>query len=104
MTRIYFIPVGKAPEPPTTAELADAVDLTDYVTTTGVEVTPDDVLRTQVRRIADQLRIIGLTAEDLGKLAQAFATETKTETTTRRQMNTNMKYPTSTPPWARRRK
>jgi len=105
VSSIYFIPPGTNfnPEKPTLTDLNNAVNLTNYTSNDGIRISPDEALRNQIRRMADQLRAMGLTAIDASQLVEALAAESKAKPMVR-QMNTNMKYPTSTPPWARRQR
>ncbi|RKS19664.1 hypothetical protein DFO58_2165 [Arthrobacter sp. AG1021] len=92
------------PNPPTKEELGAAVDLTDYVTTDGLQIDPEYDTAIEAFRTAFQ-HTIDVTADDLQKLVEELGAHAFTAPlTARRAMNTDMRYPTSTPPWKRGRK
>lgn len=107
MNRIYFIPPGTDfdPDRPTADELNNATDITDYLSKDGVQITPEEGLRNRVRAIGESLRSLGFAADCVRELAEAMnAHAYEAAKPAQRAMNTNMRYPTSTPAWARRRK
>lgn len=96
-TRIYYVP-------PAIDDLQKAVDLTDYTTTDGLQV--DSAYDTAIEAFQTAFRhTVEVTADDLQKIAEALGAVAYTKPLTAcRAMNTNMQYPTSTPPWKRGRK
>lgn len=96
-TRIYNVP-------PTTEELHEAVDLTDYTTTDGLQIDSEYDTAIEAFRNAFQ-HTVEVTADELLKFADALNAIAYTEPpAVHRAMNTDMRYPTSTPPWKRGRK
>lgn len=96
-TRIYYVP-------PTTDDLREAVDLTDYTTADGLQIDSEYDTAIEAFQTAFQ-HTIDVTADDLQKLVEALGARAFTAPlTARRAMNTDMRYPTSTPPWKRGRK
>jgi len=107
MNRIYFIPPGTDfdPDRPTADDLNNATDITDYLSKDGVQITPDEALRNRIRAFAESLKSMGFAADYVQELAGAMnAHSYEAAKPAQRAMNTNMKYPTSTPPWRRGRK
>ncbi|PRB78259.1 hypothetical protein CQ012_02400 [Arthrobacter sp. MYb214] len=105
MKRIYYLPdTPLSTNPPTLDELGNAVDLTDYVTDSGLRC------EAGIRRAAEQMATaMGIRPDvacgslrDLAKALDAHVFEKPRPP--QRHMNTNMRYPTSAPAWASRRK
>lgn len=103
MNRIYFIPPGAnfEPECPTSDDLNNGVDITDYTTTDGLQI--DSEYEAAIEAFQTAFRhTVEVTANDLREIAEALGARPFPQPrTARRAMNTNMKYPTSTPPWKR---
>lgn len=96
-TRIYHVP-------PTTDDLHEAVDLTDYITADGLQVDSEYDTAIEAFRTAFQ-HTVEVTADELRKIVEELGAHAFTQPlTARRAMNTDMRYPTSTPPWKRGRK
>lgn len=90
--------------PPTREELGAAVDLTDYTTTDGLQIDPEYDTAIEAFQTAFQ-HTAEVTADELRKLVEELGARAFTQPlTARRAMNTDMRYPTSTPPWKRGRK
>lgn len=89
---------------PNGIELTSAVDITDYVTSDGVQFEHEldpviEAFRTGYEHSVE------FTSEHLRDLAKAMNTHVyDKQKRVERAMNTTMRYPTSAPAWARRRK
>lgn len=89
------------PKVPTVGDLNNAVDITDYVTSDGVQ------FEHELDPVIEAFRSIGtrvvMTAEIIEGLAQ-LREHMRPHYAEPRAMNTTMQYPTSTPPWGRRKR
>lgn len=97
--RVYFAPnaPGFDPQRPTIVDLRDALDISQYMVPNGVERGAQR-LQGEVREALTRLgQACSVTAQELHDLKQR---QTDGEP---RPMNTNKRYPTSRPPWARRK-
>lgn len=89
---------------PSGIEIASAVDITDYVTTDGVQFEHElDPVIEAFR--ASYEHSVEFTSNDLQELAKAMSAHAFEQKERRqRAMNTTIQYPTSNPAWARKRK
>lgn len=92
----YFMPTGD--------ELANAVNITDCVTSDGVQFAPEEEAEI-IRLQSNYQHSVAFTSDDLRKLAEAMNAHVYQKAKrVERAMNTTMSYPTSSPAWARGRK
>lgn len=92
---------------PTREEVTKALHLETVISEHDAQIIRDVMksIGAELGTIADALRPfihqVGVTVEEIGRLHEHLFPNTDGEP---RAMNTNKKYPTSTPAWARRRK
>ena len=98
-----MIPEGRVlliPKVPTVGDLNNAVDITDYVTSDGVQFEHEldpviEAFRTGYEHSVE------LTSGNLRELAKAMNAHVYQKA---KRVERAMHYPTSTPPWARRKR
>ncbi len=88
--------------PPSSDDLTGSVDITHYMTVDGLQIDSEYDTAIEAFRTACG-HTIEVTAKDVQRLMQQLLSE-PTQPPALRPMNTNMQYPTSTPPWKRGRK